>query len=111
MHWVDENELWKEMPINYCQINDAAIEYFFCHTVFSVFIQNLKVILLQAERTRRKVTRMVVALVITFFICWLPFYIWHLIQIRGVKAKIGVCHNVRDFTFCLGYANRYVDYD
>ncbi|XP_076820904.1 somatostatin receptor type 2-like [Clavelina lepadiformis] len=59
----------------------------------------------QAERTRRKVTRMVIVLVITFFICWLPFYVWHLIQIRGIRANIGVCHNVRDFTFCLGYAN------
>lgn len=59
----------------------------------------------QADRTRRKVTRMVVALVVVFFVCWLPFYIWHLVQIRGVHVRPGTCSIVRDFTFCLGFAN------
>nr|XP_002120222.3 somatostatin receptor type 2-like [Ciona intestinalis] len=59
----------------------------------------------QAERTRRKITRMVVALVIAFFICRLPFYVWHLVLIPGVDVSPGVCHDVRDFTFCLGFIN------
>ncbi|XP_039273775.1 somatostatin receptor type 2-like [Styela clava] len=59
----------------------------------------------QAERTRRKVTRMVVALVVVFFVCWLPFYVWHLVQIRGIHVSMAVCSHVRDFTFCLCFAN------
>lgn len=59
----------------------------------------------QADRTRRKVTRMVVALVVTYFVCWSPFYIWHIVMIKGLHLKLGTCHNVRDFTFCLGFAN------
>lgn len=63
---------------------------------------------LQAERTRRKVTRMVVALVVAFFVCWLPFHVLHMLQIPGIKVRRNICRRMSDFTFCLGFANRFV---
>jgi len=60
---------------------------------------------LQAERKRRKVTRMVIAMVLCFFFCWLPNYVFHMIKMKGITLNMMHCNLIRDITFILAFAN------
>ncbi|CAK8687928.1 unnamed protein product [Clavelina lepadiformis] len=55
---------------------------------------------------RRKVTRTVATLVITYAVCSSPYYIWQVAQITGVPvAVISVCAHVKRFNTTMGYFN------
>jgi len=57
------------------------------------------------ERKRRKVTRMVIAMVSCFFICWLPYHIFHLLKLRGITLFRSYCELIGDVTYILAFTN------
>ena len=45
-------------------------------------------------------------LIVAFLVCWLPYHLFHLLQIKGVSlSSDGACHVIRDVTFCLAFFN------
>ena len=41
----------------------------------------------------------------TGFVLWIPFHIWHLIQIPGINVDARTCFTIRDVTFCVAFMN------
>jgi len=130
---VDENEFKNETvpdtandPLNSCEqtsngLYRAYIWFSFacgfcvpfiviviCYTLIIMKIlkpSELKVRSTQAERKRRKVTRMVIAMVSCFFICWLPYHVFHLLKLRGITLYANYCDLIAGVTYILAFTN------
>nr|XP_039261295.1 type-1 angiotensin II receptor-like [Styela clava] len=49
---------------------------------------------------------LVPCLIAAFAICWMPYHLFHLLQINGVNmSSDAACHVTRDVTFCLAFFN------
>merc|ERR1719376_1180467 len=58
-----------------------------------------------SQSTRKRVTRMVIVLVTTFIICWLPYHVFQLMKFRGVAIAEADCDTVGESLSILAYAN------
>lgn len=58
-----------------------------------------------STQARQRVTKMVVLLVTTFIICWLPYHIFQLARIKGIPIGTDQCNAVREWLSILAYAN------
>lgn len=58
-----------------------------------------------SANARKRVTKMVILLVTTFIICWLPYHIFQLARIRGIPITLSQCTTVREWLSILAYAN------
>ncbi|TSK18063.1 Somatostatin receptor type 5 [Bagarius yarrelli] len=57
------------------------------------------------RRSERKVTRMVVVIVVAFVLCWLPFYMINIINLISILPENSVMVGVYFFSVILTYAN------
>ncbi|CAG5098008.1 Oidioi.mRNA.OKI2018_I69.XSR.g15328.t1.cds [Oikopleura dioica] len=54
---------------------------------------------------RKRVTILIMVLIISFIFCWLPFHLWHIAKITGVNVSRTTCSITTDLTFVLAYFN------
>jgi len=97
--------IWFSFACGFCV---PFIVIVICYTLIIIKIlkpSELKVRSTQAERKRRKVTRMVIAMVSCFFICWLPYHIFHLLKLRGITLFRSYCELIGDVTYILAFTN------
>lgn len=59
-----------------------------------------------SNRTRKRITYMVTALVLVFFVCWFPYYVFNLARVNDLKVSKYTCDFLRHFTLVLAYMNR-----
>lgn len=59
----------------------------------------------KSNKTRKRVTIMVTALVSAFIICWLPYHAFHLARLNDVRLFARACENISNFTIVLAYSN------
>nr|XP_039272555.1 somatostatin receptor type 2-like [Styela clava] len=59
----------------------------------------------KSNKTRKRVTIMVTALVSAFIICWLPYHAFHLARLNDVRMFAQACENISNFTIVLAYSN------
>lgn len=57
------------------------------------------------RRSERKVTRMVVVIVVVFVLCWLPFYIINMVNLVVIIPESSVTAGIYFFAVVLSYAN------
>lgn len=57
------------------------------------------------RRSERKVTRMVVVIVVAFVLCWLPFYVVNIVNLISILPENSVMMGVYFFSVSLTYAN------
>ncbi|XP_039269644.2 somatostatin receptor type 2-like [Styela clava] len=59
----------------------------------------------KAVKMRKRVTRMVAALVVCFTVCWLPHHLFMLARIKGFHSTVPVCHGIEEFFVALAFSN------
>lgn len=57
------------------------------------------------RRSERKVTRMVVVIVMVFVLCWLPFFIINIVNLVVIIPESSTTAGIYFFTVILSYAN------
>ncbi|XP_066291045.1 somatostatin receptor type 2-like [Branchiostoma lanceolatum] len=63
----------------------------------------------QETRRKHKVTKMILAVIVTFVVCWLPFYVGQIVNLVAELPPTKVLMGVYNFILCLSYVNSCVN--
>lgn len=110
MSWPDPQELWSTAFILY-----TAILGFFaplliiclCYLLIVIKVRSagMRAGLTKRRRSERKVTRMVVIIVVVFVFCWLPFFITNMVNLVVIIPETSLMAGVYFFLVILTYVN------
>ncbi|KAL0993371.1 hypothetical protein UPYG_G00106900 [Umbra pygmaea] len=110
MSWPDPQELWSSAFILY-----TAILGFFgplliiclCYLLIIIKVKSagIRAGLTKRRRSERKVTRMVVIIVLVFVICWLPFFTTNIVNLVFIIPENSVTAGVYFFVVIMTYVN------
>uniref|UniRef100_UPI00398EDE9C somatostatin receptor type 5-like n=1 Tax=Pristiophorus japonicus TaxID=55135 RepID=UPI00398EDE9C len=108
--WPDPNPVWSTAFIIYT----AVLGFFgplliicLCYLLIIIKVKSsgLRVGSTKRRKSERKVTRMVIIIVLAFVICWLPFYVLNIINLIITLPEEPVCVGIYFFAVVLSYAN------
>lgn len=110
LSWPEPRDVWSTAFILY-----TAILGFFCPLLVICLCYLLIVIKVKSARARaglskrraseKKVTRMVVIIVVVFVLCWLPFFMLNIINVISTLPENGFITGVYFLTVILTYVN------
>ncbi|KAI8505183.1 Somatostatin receptor type 2 [Branchiostoma belcheri] len=63
----------------------------------------------QETKRKHKVTKMILAVIVTFVVCWLPFYVGQIVNLVAELPPTKVLMGVYNFILCLSYVNSCVN--
>ncbi|XP_078599817.1 somatostatin receptor type 2-like [Branchiostoma floridae x Branchiostoma japonicum] len=63
----------------------------------------------QEARRKHKVTKMILAVIVTFVVCWLPFYVGQIVNLVAKLPPTTLLMGVYNFILCLSYVNSCVN--
>ncbi|KAG5832594.1 hypothetical protein ANANG_G00292770 [Anguilla anguilla] len=110
LSWPEPQEIWSMAFILY-----TATLGFFCPLlvicmcylliVFKVKSARVRAGFTTRRRSERKVTRMVVIMVVVFVLCWLPFFFINMVNLVSILPENNVTAGVYFFSVILTYVN------
>ncbi|KAJ8398731.1 hypothetical protein AAFF_G00419280 [Aldrovandia affinis] len=110
MSWPDPEKFWSIAFIIYT----ATLGFLFpllviclCYLLIVIKVKSARARagLTRQRRSERKVTRMVVIIVVVFVLCWLPFFIMNVINEVLILPQNSVTNGVYFFSVILTYVN------
>ncbi|XP_016536224.1 somatostatin-like receptor F_48D10.1 isoform X1 [Poecilia formosa] len=110
MNWPEPKDVWSTAFIIYT----ATVGFFgplliicLCYLLIVVKVKSsgARVGFVNRRRSERKVTRMVVVIVVVFVLCWLPFYIINMVNLVVIIPESSVTAGIYFFAVVLSYAN------
>ncbi|XP_067312437.1 somatostatin receptor type 5 [Pseudorasbora parva] len=109
LSWPEPRDVWSTAFILY-----TAILGFFCPLLVICLCYLLIVIKVKSagaraglsrRRSEKKVTRMVVIIVVVFALCWLPFFMLNIINLISTLPENGIMTGIYFLTVILTYVN------
>ncbi|XP_035035518.1 somatostatin receptor type 5 isoform X2 [Hippoglossus stenolepis] len=108
--WPDPNDLWSIVFILYTSILGFFCPLFvisLCYLIIVIKVRSagVRAGLTKRRRSERKVTRMVVIIVLVFVLCWLPFFTANLVNLVYIIPESNSTVTVYFFLVILTYVN------
>ncbi|XP_051789407.1 somatostatin receptor type 5 [Erpetoichthys calabaricus] len=110
INWPDPKSVWSAAFIIYASVIGffgplLVISLCYLLIVIKIKSSSLRVTSVRRRNCERKVTRMVVVIVLVFVICWLPFYILNIVNLIVLLPEEPVVMGIYFFGVVLSYAN------
>ncbi|XP_077173084.1 somatostatin receptor type 5 [Paroedura picta] len=110
MNWPDPVEVWSAVFIVYTSVLGffgplLVISLCYLLIVVKVKSSGIRVGSTRRRRSERKVTRMVVVIVLVFVFCWLPFYTVNIVNLVFILPEVPALVGVFSCVVILSYAN------
>ncbi|XP_005988145.1 somatostatin receptor type 2-like [Latimeria chalumnae] len=108
--WPEPYDTWSTAFIVYTFVLGFALPFIVVSSCYLLLIVRLKTLerrsrARSAEPSERKITKMVIAIVITFAICWLPFYILNICFLVLIVNITPLLRRLFEFVVVLSYSN------
>ncbi|KAJ0050447.1 hypothetical protein NL108_003672 [Boleophthalmus pectinirostris] len=110
MIWPEPKDVWSTAFILYT----ATVGFFgplliicLCYLLIVIKVKSssARVGFTKRRRSERKVTRMVVVIVMAFVLCWLPFFIINMVNLMVIIPESSATAGIYFFAVILSYAN------
>ncbi|GAA6088945.1 somatostatin receptor type 5 [Tachysurus ichikawai] len=110
MSWPEPRNLWPVAFILYTSVLGFFAPLLVICACYILIVVRVKASGARAgfgrrRRSERKVTRMVVVIVVAFVLCWLPFYMINIVNLIFILPENSVMVGVYFFSVILTYAN------
>lgn len=110
MSWPDPVPIWAAVFIIYTSVLGffgPLLVICLCYLLIVIKVKSsgIKVGSTRRRQSERKVTRMVVIIVVVFVFCWLPFYIFNIVNLIFILPEEPVAVGVFSSVIVLSYAN------